>query len=181
MTCLIFVEGVDDGALMRLALDDMAAQRTFQIIVADGANAARPMARRALLTSTDPVILVTDADTTDRAAALARARDLNDYLAWSAGDKPYKLIQFVPESEVVFFEVPGLLENVLGKPVDPVFMKIGEDAPKKVMSVLGTSVRQIASAPVDAALVTRLREHPLLAEIREFVQTHAPQPSPQPG
>ncbi|MHA4869891.1 hypothetical protein ACXZ1M_19555 [Duganella sp. PWIR1] len=47
---------------------------------------------------------------TDRAAAKAKEADLNYHLALSASGKPFKLIQFVPQIEIVFFEVAGLLE-----------------------------------------------------------------------
>lgn len=120
-------------------------------------------------------MLVTNADTTNPSLARAREQDLDFYFAWRVNDRPFKLIQFVPLCEVVFFEVPGLLEEVLGKPVDPVLKQVGPDAPKKVMSVLGTSVQQIAKAANRSRIAQRLREHPQLAEIREFVQTYVPQ------
>jgi len=64
---------------------------------------------------------------------------------------------------------------VLGKPVDPALKQVGPDAPKKVLSVLGTSVEEIARTANHSPIAQRLREHPQLAEIREFVQTYAPQ------
>lgn len=169
MTCQIFVEGPSDGALIQLAVADLAPHHAWRIVICDGANAARPMARKALLTSSDPVILVTDADTTDPIAAQARASDLTGYLAWSAGDKPFKLIQFIPESEVVFFQVPGLLTTVLDRTVDPLVLQLGVNAPKQAIAVLGLSVPQIAAALSNDA-VERLRAHPLLAEVRGFLR-----------
>jgi len=173
MTCRIFVEGAHQGALISLALEDLKSRYAFRIIVSGDANAAHSMASTALVTSGDPVVLIVDADTTDRAAAKAKEADLNYYLALSAGGKPFKLIQFAPQIEIVFFEVAGLLEAWLKRPVDPVFLEIGGDAPKKVMSVLGASIENLVAGPVAASLVNRLREHRLLAAVREFLRLHA--------
>ncbi|MBV8048872.1 MAG: hypothetical protein JO171_17115 [Paludibacterium sp.] len=173
MTCRIYVEGESDGELIRLVLEDLANQYSFKIIVTNGADDARPSARSASQRWSDPVMLVTNAETANPSLARAREQDLDFYFAWRINDRPFKLIQFVPQCEVVFFEVTGLLEEVLGGPVDPALKQVGPDAPKKVMSVLGTSVQQIAQTADHSHIAQRLREHPKLAELRDFVQTYA--------
>jgi hypothetical protein len=174
MSCYIFTDGDTKGALLHLALDDLATQHAFEISVHYSANEARPAARKARLLYDSPVVLVIDAETSNLEAAREREWDWRDYLGFG-DENPFKLIQFFPESEVVFFEVPGLLEQVLGRPVDPLLLAVGEAAPKKAMSVLGTSIEQIAASPVEVAVLRRLREHPQLAELREFVRASAPQ------
>jgi hypothetical protein len=130
------------------------------------------MARTAQLTSDDAVILVTNAATTDHEAALARKQELTDYLAWGARNRSFLLVQFVPEIDVVFFDIPGLLERVVGSSLDPLLLRLGRKAPRDALAVLNIPTYKLL-LKLDQEALLQLRAHPLLTEIRHFILINA--------
>lgn len=170
MKTWIVVEGQTDRAVLAVLLDDLRPGAQFEIVAAGGADYARPLARTYLLTRREAVALVVDADTSDARSAAAQRRDLTDYLAWGSGAAPYMVVQFVPEIESIFFAVPGLLEGIMGKPVDQLVLIAGREAPKKVLSLLlpsHTPARLVAEA--SEAQLLALRQLPVIAELRKFI------------
>lgn len=177
MKASIVVEGPVDHALLDRLLDDLREEHPFHIIEARGRNAARPVARRELVTKQAPVVLVLDSDTTNEDEASRQLRELHDYLSWNTWGNSFKIVQFVPEIEVLFFELPKVLESIIGKKVDEVAAGAGKAAPRRVLSLLVPSLDRIALVKkLKPADLDALRKHPKLVELRTFLTTSIPQP-----
>lgn len=175
MNVWIYVAGSDNRRLLERLLDDLHSKVSFKIVEAHGHDAARPLARKQLLTSHEPVVLVVDADTTDDRKAKMQRRDIEEYMAWGGAGTPYKVLQFVPELEVVFFESPTVLRRVVGKAVDEHVKAAGKLAPRRVLSMLAPGTDE--SALIDKLRpsdMVALRRHPVIAELRSFVESPFP-------
>ena len=175
MSVSIFVEGPTDAALVGRLLADLEPKAQFRIIVAGDRNAARPLARLQLVTRHEPVILIIDSDTTDEESARAQQNDPNDYLAWGASTTPYKVVQFIPEIEVVFFDDPSVLRAIVGREVDPHIRAAGIQAPRRILEMLtqGRDRQRIIDALDDDEIET-LRKQPIIADLREFLAPEFP-------
>lgn len=170
MKMWIFVEGTTDQSLLARLLEDLDPESPFEIVVAGGRNAARPLARQQLMTRHEPVVLVIDADTTDEEHARSQRNDLNDYLDWGAGSIPFKVVQFVPEIEVVFFHDPSVLRSLVGSDVDPRVAEAGAQAPRRILEILAPGrTRDELIAALGPDEIERLREHPIIADLRGFL------------
>jgi len=166
----VFVEGPVEESLLTQLLADLPAAGRVRIVAAGGRDDARPRARKELLVQQRPVILVIDADSIDRDIIGEQQRDLEDYFAWGAGGVPYRVLQFVPTVEAIFFDRPEVLEHLLGRKPDDIMLAAGEIAPKAVLQRMGiTDLRDRVRALSDADL-QMLRTHPSIAAIREFVE-----------
>jgi hypothetical protein len=143
---------------------------SFTVVETRGRDAARPMARKQLLITHEPVVLVVDSDTTDDRRTKVQRRELEEYLAWGAADTPFKVLQFVPELEVVFFDSPSVLRSLVGKSVDKHAEAAGKLAPRKVLAMLVPDRDRLALIdklrPTD---VKELRKHPVIVDLRSFV------------
>jgi hypothetical protein len=170
MNVWIYVEGPVDQKLLEQLLADLRPGASFKVLAAGGRDAARPMARRKLLTAQEPVVLVVDADTTDDQKARTQLRDIEEYLAWGSAATPHKVSQFVPEMEAVFFDSPAVLKRLIGEDVSEQATAAGKFAPKKVLAMLAHDAS--ASSLIDRLEPTELdalRKHPVVAELRRFV------------
>ncbi|WP_153115142.1 hypothetical protein [Rhodocyclus tenuis] len=167
----IYVDGETDSRLVQLLLDDLRTV-SYQIIVANGRNAIRPRARKALLMKRVPVALIVDADTTDEHQAAMQQRELDDYLAWGSNHSEYKVIQFIPEIEVLFFEAPKTLALLTGREISAEMQAAGKAAPRKVLSTL-LNIRDRAKlfSCLSQANLEELRAHPKISELRSFIHS----------
>lgn len=177
MTTTVFVEGVFDQLLIQRLLSDLHKQNGLRIKAAGGRDAARPRARKELLVSRQPVALVLDADTTDPTRVQQQQRDLEDYLSWGAQGLPFRVIQFTPELEVVFFNHPEVLTRIFDRKPDEMVILAGQAAPRHVLTQLLQGhkvpdridlIKMLTDADLDV-----LREDRLVAELRSFVEDHA--------
>ncbi len=170
MKSWIIVEGATDQKLLEKLLADMRPAASFKVVAAQGRDVARPLARKQLITAHEPVVLVVDSDTTDEHRAREEQRGLEDYLAWGAATTPFKVLQFVPEIEVLFFDSPRTLQRLVGTPVDANVAAAGKLAPRKMLEMLtpGRTRSQLIDGLQDGDL-QELRENPSIHDLRAFV------------
>jgi hypothetical protein len=169
----VFAEGETDRALLACLLSDLRPGRELRIVASGGSDAARPLARKQLLLSRDPVALVIDSDTTDAERISQQQRDLEDYLRWGAQGTPFSVVQFVPHIEIIFFDHPVVLRRLLGADVDEHAVFAGKFAPKAVLErlVAGTEV----GSPTEMLRrlteqdLAELRRHETVDALRQFI------------
>lgn len=166
----VFVEGAADQKLLERLLADLAPTYPFRIIRANGRDAARPLARKHLLTRREPVVLVLDAETMDEQRVAQQQRDLEDYMRWGGMQMPYAVLQFVPEAEVVFFENPGVLQRLLDRTLPLEVVEAGRSAPRKMLGSLDQSTLRLLNQLRDEDL-NELRENEVVKTIRDFIVT----------
>lgn len=169
----IFVESPFDKQLLDRLLEDLPTPHQFLVHASNGRDAARPVARKYLLVYREPVVFVFDADNRDEAYVRRQQRDYEDYLRWGGHGIPFKVVQFVPELAVIFFEQPGPLERLLGHALDVQSKVAGRFAPMEILRDFCSELTM--RSPSD--LVTRLSENDLrdlrsgktIADLRDFV------------
>jgi hypothetical protein len=172
MSILIFVEGTTDAKFLDRLLSDLKGTTEYKIVSANGANAVRPMARKALVTRHEPVVLVLDADSHNSSQVASQQRELSEYLAWGSGTTPFKVIQFVPEIEVLFFESPSVLNRHLGPKFKKEFEQVGKIAPKRMLTeVLSEKSTLSLIDSLNEVDLGELRRAPEIAGLRDFIQT----------
>jgi hypothetical protein len=141
----IVVEGRTDAQIIRAIVGkDLAGSLRF--FASGGRTSLATMGRNILVHEGGPVLVVMDADTTNQ--RLVDDQKSLTYLAMS-GVAPtgysglsdrVKVFAFVPEIEVIFFEVPQVLESILGKPVSEEQVQEGVLTPKTALAkILGAS------------------------------------------
>jgi len=171
MNSWIFVEGATAQKLLARVLEDLKPRYASRVVQGGGRDAVRPMARRQLLTKREPVALVVDSDTTNERRAKTQRRELEDYLAWGAAGTPFKVVQFIPEIEVVFFDCPSVLYRIVGKKIDTHAQEAGKLAPHRALAMLMPAYEKIAGIDkLRREDVGELRKHPVMVELRQFVE-----------
>ncbi|HEX6747906.1 MAG TPA: hypothetical protein VF092_11500 [Longimicrobium sp.] len=168
----IFAESITDRRLLERLLADLGPGCAFRVIHADGRDAARPLARTHLAIAHQPVALVMDAETTDTARIMQLQRDLEDYFLWVSQGVPFRVVQFIPEVEVVFFHHPEVLRRFLGDRLDKHAVVAGRFAPRAVLEELlqGSSLTELIERLTEEDL-EELRKHETVAELRSFVES----------
>lgn len=173
----ILVEGSFDRELVKRLLADLDQSYNFRVQTVQGRNAGRPIARKCLLIHREPIVFIIDADTSDAHEVQQYQRDLEDYLSWGGHGVNYKVIQFVPELEVIFFEKPGPLERLLGHPLDEHQKVAGRFAPREVLKGLHKELGIVDRADIPNNLkqddLNEFRSHTTITELREFVKSNA--------
>lgn len=80
---------------------------------------------------------------------------------------------FVPELEVLFFEQPGPLERLLGRPLDAQGKVAGRVAPREMLHSLGAELGIAHRSDLLGRLIEedlrQLRSQKTVAELRAFV------------
>ncbi len=168
----VFAEGPSDRRLLERLLADLQPRCGFRVVAANGRDAARPRARTHLVVARQPVALVMDAETTDAGRIMQQQRDLEDYFLWVSQGVPFRVVQFVPEVEVVFFQHPEVLRRVLGGRLDRNALVAGRFAPRAVLEELlrGGSLTELIERLTEEDL-EELRKHEAVAELRSFVES----------
>lgn len=164
----VFVEGVSEQKLLERLLADLVPAYRFKVIRANGRDAARPLARKHLLTRREPVVLVLDAGTTDEQRVAQQQRDLEDYMRWGGIQMPYAVLQFVPEAEVVFFENPVVLQRLVDRQLPLEVVEAGRSAPRKMLGSLDQSTLRLLNQLRDEDL-NALRNNEVVKTIRGFI------------
>lgn len=170
----VFAEGVTDQVLLTRLLSDLRTEGGVRIVASGGSDAARPLARKQLLVSRDPVALVIDSDTTDPAKVTQQQRELEDYLRWGAQGTPFIVVQFVPQIEIIFFQHPAVLRRLLRTEVDEHAIFAGKFAPKAFVEGLLASSGSEGLSGILGRLtdqdVAELRENDTVKRLRTFVR-----------
>jgi hypothetical protein len=170
----VFAEGHSDEVVLSRLVSDLVPAEEIRLVASGGRDAARPLARKQLLLTREPVALVIDSDTTDSMRVAQQQRDLEDYLRWGAQGAGFAVIQFVPEIEVIFFQQPAVLRRALGQDIDASAVIAGKFAPaamlKQLMAQAGIDSFSTLVARLDEADLAELRTVEPVAALRRFLQ-----------
>lgn len=188
MNIVVVVEGQFDQMFIEALAADLLKSRSVSWIVANGKNAARPLARRYILSNAAPVLLVLDADTTDEEAVAAQQSDLDAYLRWSGGEYRSAAILFKPEIEEVFFSSPSFVKRVFADYSGGLLGRIAILSPKEALTLAPLSANILTPDKFKAKLnlkgsggarwdvyltaleLKEMRRHPRVALIRAFIK-----------
>jgi len=130
----VVVEGQSDALLLELLLHDLKA--SFDIVIANGRDAARPIARKILVTLREPTALVFDADTTTEYQVEEQLLSLKDYFSWRAFEVGFIIVPLVPTIEVIFFDRPKTLQQRLLRTLDFEVAVAAKIAPRRILERL---------------------------------------------
>ncbi|HEX6747228.1 MAG TPA: hypothetical protein VF092_07995 [Longimicrobium sp.] len=125
-----------------------------------------------------PVILVMDTDSVEERPIVEYRLEIGGYLRGRSGGTPSRLVLAIPQVEAVLFHDRAGLERALGRTLSydeafearfrprAVFERLvgEEDTEAKALAVIDR---------LDDAALRRMAEHPLIREIREFVDEMA--------
>lgn len=172
----VVTEGEFHRRFLERLLGDLAPTCEFRIDFSEGPNAARPLAMKYLVDDPAPVAFVIDANSNGDEWIRNEQADYEAYFRWSAL-APFKVVQFVPEIERVFFESVEPLERLLGRVLDPAMKIAGRYAPRKILEILypGSPIHdrgELVERLTEADLAV-LRTHSAVAALRGFIQKHA--------
>jgi hypothetical protein len=135
MTACVVTEGQFDSELIKSLLKARKLKHA-RVFTASGSSSAQALARSLVGVKQLPVALILDADEHDPSRVEERRRYLENMLGTTAPRTEWELILLVPEMEMVFFQIPGMLE-VLGLPnPTPVERERAKHQPKKVLDEL---------------------------------------------
>lgn len=176
MTAHIVVEGPTDKKILSLLLDDLSSKHSFEIVVAGGRNAGRPIARKYLLRSAEPTAFVFDTETADPASVREQVRSLEDYFSWGNQGTPFKVVPMAPMLEVLFFEHPKAILRRLNSPLHESLLRAGHFAPKQMLTeILGqdqSALREFIQE-LTPEEVSDMRKDRAIDDLREFISAHA--------
>ena len=173
MTVHVLVEGELDRLLLERLLSDLHGKARFKVQATRGRDAGRPLARKCLMIHGEPAAFVMDSDTRDERRVQQQQQDLESYLAWGGHGVAFKVLQFVPEIEVIFFDDQRFLERVLGRALQESVGIAGHAAPREMLQSLCSSVgidrRALIPTRLEAEDLARFRRHAAVSELRDFI------------
>jgi hypothetical protein len=173
MKLSIIVESSFHQQLLGRLLADLPQADSFRIGAGDGRDGARPVARKRILVDGEIIVFVMDAATSDEHRVLEQQNDYEYYFSWGGRGLPFKVVQFVPEIEVVFFEAPGPLERMLGGSLASEIKIAGRFAPRELLKTmfpkLGVKDRMELVERLNDDDLKQFRSHKTVADLREFI------------
>lgn len=165
---------VVDNAVAARIVERVLADRHARVENAGDRSGAMMVATRVLFYDTTPTVLLLDSDSLEDRAIEEDRLEIGGYLRRGSGGHPNRLVLAIPQVEAILFTDRAGLENALGK-------KIGDDdffearfRPKAVFQrLLGKKDPQERALAVidriDETSLRRMAAHPVIQEIREFV------------
>jgi hypothetical protein len=181
VTCHVVTEGDWDRLLLERLLADELASKLVQIWNSHGYNAALSTARSLAAVRAVPVGLVLDADTINSEGVADRRSYLEEALGSAAASAPWSVFLAVPELEIIFYDAPGLVEELFGVTLNELQRELARVQPKRELEKLMPQ-RQITSRAqlldvLSQEQILLLRDTPLVRDIRDFVQHAVSQPA----
>jgi hypothetical protein len=164
----VIVEGPREiRFLSRILPKAIADQVTF--INGRGTYGAESLARSVAATQAAvPVVLLIDADTTDRTLIAQKRQDVNYLIRQTSSGAPFQLLLAVPTIETVLFADRALLEHLIDRQLTDLEWHLGQRQPRDLLETVTGDV----VAFVDGLLkrlseeqVGVLRQHPLMQEL----------------
>jgi hypothetical protein len=132
MKSYVVTVGPFDGELIKTQLQARGFEQT-RVLVSENASSAESLASSILLVKQLPVALVLNAGAYEPSMVHRISRQFESLLGAVAPRTDWRVLMMVPEMEILFFQVPGLLE-ALGLPAPtPDQLKIAEYVPGKVL------------------------------------------------
>jgi hypothetical protein len=169
----IVVEGRSDAAVLRSLFDMERPERDRAvIIIGKGKGRSAVVARSILIEDREPVAIVVDADSVDPREVWRVRDELEERVEQHPDD--FRVLLFEPSIEVVFFHDRAWLEGFLGRAVSEADFERGRREPREVLRELlgvkdGPVVTEDFLARLRTTDVTPLRSHPVLVELRKFI------------
>lgn len=173
MKIRIVLEGAEDRFLWSRLLEDMGGGLSFSYYSAGEKNAARPVARRLQVQKHEPLLFIADADTNDPTAFAEQQASYVDYFRWTSAGVPFHVAFFQPESEILFFRNPAIVEKELGLVLDPNQVWAAKVAPRKLLLSLlrekGADITGFISE-LKADTISELRKDVDVSAVRGFLK-----------
>ncbi|MCI5160229.1 MAG: hypothetical protein D3906_17770, partial [Candidatus Electrothrix sp. AUS1_2] len=113
-TVHVVVDGQPSRLLFEKLLEDLNESIHILIHAVEGKLSAHSLARTLQVRQGEPVALVLDANTTDKATAEQERAMYESYLNFTSKGVPFIVLLIQPSIEKIFFEFPELLEDMTG-------------------------------------------------------------------
>lgn len=167
----IVTEGEADRLLIGALLD--VPDKHVNIVVAHGWSAADSVARSLLVRDNADVALVVDADTSDSVFARERERFLKRSLGEIASSSRWQVFVFVPTIEVLFFDHPAVLRELVGHDLTDQDIIRGRFEPKRTLEELlpKKSIINTYRENLTTLDLSELRRAPKIEELRRFLES----------
>lgn len=192
MACYIVTENDADADLLFELLkpeflrwasnpnDSVVLRRQGELRLAQSTtrSGAVSLARTILFSSAEPVALVVNAQTIFEAPIAEQRRYLESELRVGSPGVGRKVFIAVPELQICVFQDRQLAEKLFKTEFSDLEWKDAMAEPKRWVNILLTDQRLpqwIAQHDDAADVIQQLREMPLLAELREFVESNVGQ------
>ena len=178
MNCTILTEGVTDAAILRCLIAPPIVTDPVTIVSAGGRSSAMSLARSYLITRSDSVALVVDADTTDRGRINELKSDLDALLHMVAPSTRSRVFMAVPSIEMIFFHDPAVAVEFWGSLFDAEQRVRSEFQPKVVLeNLLAKQGKRLTASEIDSLVrdfgLDSLRRVPLISDLIAFVRSPA--------
>lgn len=124
-------------------------------------------------------VLVINAKTNNELMISERASELNYLLRQASPGIPFKVLIAVPELEVIFFQERELLEELIDKKLTDLEWQFAQHHPKELLENLllsSTTFIEATLNTLDDQKLQVLRQHPLIGELIEFLESTALKP-----
>jgi len=172
--CYLVAEGPSDVKLLSALLADIVAPEEVKIVNAGGQSSAISLARTFLVTSSEAVALLVDADATDPGRVSEFQAELEGSLADVAPRRRFGVFLAIPSLEVFLFEDQAGLNNEFGDALSPELIMQSRYEPKAVVKRLLATQNRPYNPTTQASLVERLdgdrlREAPVIKDLMRFL------------
>jgi hypothetical protein len=163
----VIVEGPREiRFLSRILPKAIADQVTF--VNGRGTYGAESLARSVAATQAVPVVLLIDADTTDRTLIAQKRQDVNYLIRQTSSGAPFQLLLAVPTIETVLFADRALLEHLIDRQLTDLEWNLGQRQPRDLLETVtldGTAFVDGLLERLSEEQVGVLRQHPLMQEL----------------
>jgi hypothetical protein len=170
----VVAEGPSDCRLIERLLE-AADVEDRRVLSRGGRSAAISLATSLRVMTSDPVVLVLDADTMDDARIREQERIVSDLLERGGPGAEFKVVFVKPEIEAVYFSAPEWLEQVLGRELSEADLARAEGQPRRVLDQFRNGLAEDALPDrLDDEAVSKLSRHPAMADLIEFARKFVP-------
>lgn len=111
----VVVERKHDQVVIETLLADLSLKHSFDVHVAGGRDAGRPLARKILVLQEQPVAFVFDTDTSDPSSSADLEQSLHSYFNLRAPGPPFLLVAMAPTIDILLADHPQTIEKRLGR------------------------------------------------------------------
>lgn len=149
----------------------------FDVSLARGRSSALSMAVTAMSIRQQAVLLYINAATSDPRLSKQRHQYAQYYLGHGGTSTHYHIITAIPRLEVIFTADKAVLNAIMGREVSDVEWELAQYKPRAFISPDGDPAQFDPHAIIDRLspdMLARLRQHPYLQAMREFIMAHAP-------
>jgi hypothetical protein len=171
----IVVEGHSDVELVRALLGEELATRV-RFFVGQGKLSLASLARNILVDDGGPVLVVMDADTTNQQKADEEKGMVRLALSRVASPSDYGVFLFTPAIEVVLFEAPEALRELLHRDTTAATLRDGLLIPKATLKTLrgdATAMNGRISPHVGELLAASKQAGAFREAVQRLMEQHA--------